>query len=112
MKSAFNYSEIPDYMRAGLCKYIVYGVEPGGFLSAVLSNDLGRACGKADNSNMWVLPMYMAWLYNEVPGISWGSGQLFEGWMDDGGMKGRSQWGEVEAGNKYDALMETFVDNA
>lgn len=39
----------------------------GHFLSAVLKNDFMEACGRADNTNKKVLPIYAMFLYNYAP---------------------------------------------
>lgn len=40
---------------------------PGGFLSAVLKNDLMAACSRADKTNKRVLPIYASFIYNKLP---------------------------------------------
>jgi hypothetical protein len=39
----------------------------GHFLTAVLKNDFGEACGRADGVNSKVLPIYDKFLYNCIP---------------------------------------------
>ena len=47
MKYNIDYSSLPDYMQSGVQYYIEHGYEPGGFLTAVICNDLANAVGKA-----------------------------------------------------------------
>ena len=73
MSYTFRNFYIPDRMMGGLKRYIEDGTEPGGFLTAVLENDLERAVSNADEENMANLPAYVAYLYNEAPMGCWGS---------------------------------------
>ncbi len=76
----FQGQTIPDYMHDGLIRYIDYGILPGDFLRAVISNDLKEACSRADSNNMWVLPVYIAYLYNNAPCACWGSKEKMIAW--------------------------------
>ena len=84
----FNYEAIPEYMRPGLLRYVNSGVPPGGFLFAVIEGDLHAACGKADDQNMSLLPVYSAWLYNRAPAGCFGFKNAIDGWVKKGGLKG------------------------
>ena len=42
-----NYDSLPPHMHDVMRLYIEHGIEPGSFLTAVLSNDLMKALGKA-----------------------------------------------------------------
>ena len=75
-----NWDGIPDYMRGGLIRYVLHGISPGGFLSAVLSNDLREAVGRADETNQQALVHYVRFLYNYAPVGCWGSAKRFEEW--------------------------------
>lgn len=73
---------IPDRMMGGLQRYLEHGIAPGDFLSAILSNDLYKACSHADTENIQNLPAYVGYLYNEVPQSAWGSPEVVKEWMD------------------------------
>lgn len=68
-----NYSTLPVHMQECMKLYLEEGIEPGGFLYAVLCNDLMGACGNADMINLHLLPIYARFLYNEAPIGSFGS---------------------------------------
>ena len=68
-----NYDRLPAHMRDGMRLYIEQHIRPGGFLMAVLSNNLTNAIGLADETNRDRLPDYVGFLYNEVPADYWGS---------------------------------------
>lgn len=76
----FREFTIPDYMMDGLRAYIEHGIEPGSFLSAVISNDLREAISCADDTNIRNLPAYVAYLYNEAPSPCWGSAEKMQAW--------------------------------
>lgn len=82
MSYTFNGMTIPDHMMDALKRYTEHGQQPGGFLCAVITNDLKEACGKADDNNMRIIPAYVAWLYNEAPSGSWGTPEQFEAWTN------------------------------
>jgi hypothetical protein len=74
---------IPDHTKAALDRYVEHKILPGGFLMAVLSNDLFGAVGRADSQNLAALPDIVKYVYNEMPGDSWGSeGQIYK-WVED-----------------------------
>lgn len=79
---------VPERMRDGLRRYIVNGVPPGHFLTAVICNDLRGACERADDENRRLMFDYVRALYNGAPAQSWGSKAAFEAWCLVGGQLG------------------------
>jgi hypothetical protein len=71
---------IPGYMHGGLRRWIENGIEPGGFLMAVLENDLKEAVSRADATNVQALPNYIRYLYNYAPRGCWGSPEKVAAW--------------------------------
>lgn len=72
---------IPERMMDGLNRYIHAHVEPGGFLRAVLQNNLKEACGMADDENLKNLPAFVSFLYNHAPMNCWGSRKIYDQWV-------------------------------
>ena len=72
---------IPEYMMEGLRRYIDHGQRPGGFLTAVICNDLRQACATADDVNLRNIPAYVAYFYNEAPSPCWGSREKMDKWI-------------------------------
>tara|TARA_R110002020_G_scaffold73444_3_gene188130 strand:- start:1524 stop:1862 length:339 start_codon:yes stop_codon:yes gene_type:complete len=85
-KTALDYSLIPNQnMVEGIKRYVEHGVSPGGFLTALLSNDLTEAMSAADSTNrkflVWTTdengddlpPAWVKWLIWDVPGELCGS---------------------------------------
>lgn len=71
---------IPPRMMGGLERWVLYGCKPGGFLTAVLENDLRTACELADSENLTNIPAYIAYLYNNTPADCWGSKDKVAAW--------------------------------
>lgn len=75
---------IPGYMQEGLVRYVVNHRPTGGFLTAVLSNDLKRACSSADDENKIKIWSYAFWLFNYAPQQCWGSPENVDAWLELG----------------------------
>lgn len=71
---------IPEHTQAALDRYVNSGIMPGGFLTAVLSNDLFGAVAMADSANRLALPEIVAFIYNDVPSAAWGSADKVYSW--------------------------------
>lgn len=70
-----------NYMANGLNMYFEHRIAPGGFMIAVLSNDLIGACHRVDDENRQALWAWVKWLYNYAPQGSWGSEQAVSRWL-------------------------------
>jgi len=79
---------LPEHMQEPMQLWVERGIEGGGFLMAVLCNDLMRALGKADSTNIKRLEDYGRFLYNEVPSECFGSRAKVVAWAEKGGMLG------------------------
>jgi hypothetical protein len=84
-----EYAEIPDYMREPLLAYVNTGRSSRfDFLRAVVSNDLFNSVGRADKTNLALLPLYVRWLYNRAPIGCYGSPEAVAAWIKKGGLEG------------------------
>lgn len=61
--------------------YVATGRPTGGFLMAVLTNNLTEAIGRADESALENIPHIVAYLYNDCPGPCWGSTTRVDEWL-------------------------------
>jgi len=61
--------------------YIEAGLYPGGFLTAVLHNDLMGAVSKADLENQKLLAEITIYVIHNVPANAWGSPKKVEEWI-------------------------------
>src|ERR1700688_125871 len=81
-----DWSLIPSHCIGGLRRYIENGIEPGSFLTAVLSNNLRHACEYADSTNKHRLFDYCQFLYSYAPSECWGSPERFDAWVKKRGL--------------------------
>ena len=77
-----EWQKIPPAMRAGLVRFVAYGEAPGGFLYAVLCNELVEAFDRADSTNRQIVGSYVAWLLSEAPRVAWGNPQRVREWCE------------------------------
>lgn len=73
--------EVPRETCEALARYVEHGVEPGGFLAAVLANDLVIACGHASFATRAIIWHVVDLIYNEIPASSWGSPEKVAAWI-------------------------------
>ena len=69
---ALKISGIPSYMHESIMGYYEEGWTPGGFLSAIINNDLKEAIIRSDDNNIDRFKQYMMWFYNYAPAGTWG----------------------------------------
>lgn len=72
---------VPDHLIDGLTNYLLYGLRPGHFLEAVLSNDLIEALKRGDEQSIAGLPALGRFLYHDMPANAWGSPDAVIAWM-------------------------------
>lgn len=82
---------LPDHCRDGLLDYIDRGTPVGGFLTALLSNNLKETFARADTVNSYRVRDYVNFLYNHAPAGCWGSRERVSEWMERGGLQGGAQ---------------------
>ena len=82
---------IPEYMHGGVIRYVIDGVEPGGFLTALFCNDFKEVVGRADLTNQSLLVQWARFIYNDVPAPCQGSREKFDSWIANGGIKNEMQ---------------------
>lgn len=76
-----NYDLLPEHMRGSMKRYIEDKISPGGFLTAVLENNLVKALGRADYINKDKIYDIVAFLYTEAPSQCWGSPEKVNKWL-------------------------------
>lgn len=69
-------------IKEGIDRYIVDHIPTGGFLYAVLSNDLFHAIIKADEDNLATLIDIVWYVQNNVPVIAHGSPEKVKAWLE------------------------------
>jgi len=76
-----NYDFVSDTVKESLARYVKHRIPTGGFLQAVLENNLKEACGRADDQNQATLFHIVSYIYNELPFNCWGSPERVRQWL-------------------------------
>lgn len=71
-----------EHLREGIIRYVEDRVQTGGFLEAVLCNDLREAVGRADTTSFQYLKELVSWVYWNIPSACWGSPAKVRAWLD------------------------------
>ena len=83
---------LPEHMRAAAELWVKRGAPHpetmGGFMRAVLLNDLTGAALNADHTNGRELKAWAAWLYDDCPQAAWGNERKLLEWHEAGGLEG------------------------
>ena len=74
---------VPVHLREGLRRYVDEKVETGGFLRAVLENDLKEAVTRGDTASMDGLTCVVGYLFNQAPEACWGSKEAVKKWLGE-----------------------------
>lgn len=76
-----DYSVIPERIMQNLLHYVKGEEVPGGFLYAVLCNDLFGAVKKADQEMQPLIPLLCQYIHWNIPIGCHGSPEIVEAWM-------------------------------
>ena len=76
-------------IQESLDRYVKHGIRTGGFLYAVLTNNLFQAMTKADMENRMNLHEICSYIWNEIPSSCWGTEQKVEVWIARRGLEGK-----------------------
>jgi len=100
---AFNFGDPQDVLdpaimervrpeiSAAISRYVHTGCDVGGFLTAVIDNNLREALGRADDYNLETIHEIVKIFYNYCPSNCWGTRERREEWQRTGGLNGRSE---------------------
>lgn len=78
-----NQFQFSEDFKESMVNYLIHGLGPGGFATAMLANDLERALYNADTHNRTVYWGIAIWIREELPDHAWGSYQAVEDWCRD-----------------------------
>lgn len=73
---------LPHYMASALYNYVEHGIDGGGFLKAVLCNNLEESFRRADINNKQCLKEWCKVLTWCVPAACWGSSRNVRDWIE------------------------------
>lgn len=82
MISKADYSLIPERIMSNLTYYVKGEEVPGGFLYAVLCNDLFKAVGRADKEMQPLIPLLVHYIHWELPAGCHGSPEHVAEWTE------------------------------
>lgn len=71
-----------------LNRYVYYGIPPGGFLGAVLANDLYLAFHYASSESWKNIGEIITYVHGKVPLAAQGSASAVQEWISRGGIEG------------------------
>lgn len=77
-----EYYPIREDLYGALERYLNHGIMPGSFLTAVLENNLTEAFGRADMCNIANMKNIVGYIYNHMPGNSWGNRKIVEKYLN------------------------------
>lgn len=80
-QSPTDYHRIPPHMMEGLIAYRDSHIPVGGFLQAIIGNNLTEAVARADDTNLWIIPIYVSWFRWEMPADAWGNSKAYIAWI-------------------------------
>tara|TARA_R100001086_G_scaffold223929_1_gene141764 strand:- start:114 stop:452 length:339 start_codon:yes stop_codon:yes gene_type:complete len=73
-------SNAPIHILDSINRYVEHGIEPGGFVTAVLSNNLVATFRAADAKSLRGLSDILQYIYLEIPSACWGSEAKVKAW--------------------------------
>ena len=76
-----QYYCIPERTIETLKRYVDQRNEPGQFVRAVLENNLKESMARADLDNRVCMFEIVQYVYNELPGICWGTPEKVHKWL-------------------------------
>lgn len=85
----FRRKEMKEELLREINGYINHGLQPSGFLEAVLTNDLAEALYMADDDNAARLKEILFYLNRHCPRAAKGSIAQIKAWVRDNGYAGR-----------------------
>lgn len=79
---------IPAHMHDGVTRWIENGFMTGDFMTALMSNDLIEAMGRADDDNANAMRNWCIFLVSYAPRGCFGSISRVSNWRSSGGLNG------------------------
>ena len=78
----YDYSSLPEHLREGARRYVEEGTLPGGFLQAVVCNDLMESFGRADSISKARMSDIVNFFCNKMPVGCRGSEKKMHKWIE------------------------------
>lgn len=74
-------AELPAHLQPGIRAYIEHHTPFGGFLQAVVANDLADAVARMNPASMYGLKRTVEFFHNYAPALCHGSRAAYEAWI-------------------------------
>lgn len=71
---------VPQHTQAAIVRFVEHGYMPGGFLTALLTNNLFLAVDTADRLNKAAIPEIVRWVFNNLPLGAYGTEDKMMDW--------------------------------
>lgn len=83
--STHEYSRdcVPEHAQESIENYLIYGYDPGGFMSAMFAGNLFCAASSADQANGPSMQGIANWIMHSAPVGSYGNRQNVRDWIQD-----------------------------
>lgn len=81
----FMMMQFSEDFKDSMERYLLHGLDPGGFTAAMLACDFERALYNADTHNRRVFWAIAMWIRQRLPGAAWGSYEAVAAWCQDQG---------------------------
>jgi transcriptional regulator with XRE-family HTH domain len=88
-------NNIPPIILESINAYVMTGRPVGGFLYAVLTNNLKESFQRADEHCELAMKWIVRYLYNRVPGSCWGTKERVADWIEKGGATGNEKFYDI-----------------
>lgn len=75
--------QFSEDFKGSMQRYLLQGLSPGGFATAMLAHDMERALYNADTHNRTVFWAVAMWIRERVPAQAQGSYEAVEAWCQD-----------------------------
>jgi len=79
----FTSTGVAEHTGTALENYLIHGMAPGGFLLAVLKNNLYDAVSRADSVNSVSLSNIVRWIHSYAPMESYGNSEMIKHWCNN-----------------------------
>lgn len=73
---------IQEVVFSALKRYVFHHVKPGGYLTAVLENNLHEAASLGDSTSWDGVRVLVSYIYWQLPGTCWGSREKVNEWVN------------------------------
>lgn len=81
IKKTLTEQRVPERYHGSLIRYIVSGLQTGGFLKLCIANQFSAICAADDDLTIDELRSLYRWIYNEMPSEAWGSFHKVDMWV-------------------------------